>query len=95
MSTINRQGAVLANVTASATSVALFAAGAGNQGRVVFNDADQPLHIAFSATAASLTAFTVRVAAGGYFEFRLPLYNGPCTAIWGPAPTGTARTTMW
>lgn len=92
----SKTGATLANVAASTTSVTLFAAGTGapNQ-RIVFNDSNVAMYIAFGAAAASTTNFTVKIAAGGYYEFPIPIYNGACTAIWDATATGAARVTSY
>ena len=87
------QSAALANVSASATSVAVFAAEGDTNllARSVFNDSAAILYLKFGATA-STTSYTVQVPAFGYFEFPLPLYDGLVHGIWSSA-TGTARTT--
>lgn len=85
--------ATLANVASSATSVTLFAANASARGRTVFNDSTQPLYLKFGATA-SATSFTVKIAAGGYYEFPAPFYRGIVDGLWDSA-NGSARTTEW
>lgn len=92
MSTIGPQTATLANVTASASSVVLFTAVASSRCRIIFNDADQALYVAFAGTA-SLTAFTYKIDAGATRE--ITNYSGVVSGIWAGAPTGAARTTRF
>lgn len=84
--------ASLANVASSATNVTLKAANASRRGLIVFNDADKALHLKYGATA-SATSFTVKIAAGGYWEMPQPVYVGVVDGIWEAAPTGSARVT--
>ncbi len=93
MSSTSSQSATLANVTSSATATALFAATGSSKRRIVFNDSSSAMYIAFSGTA-SLTNFTVKVAAGGYYEFPIPVMAGSVSAIWDTA-NGFARTTQY
>jgi hypothetical protein len=85
---------VLSSVAASVTSVTVLAANASRLGATVFNDSTATLYLAFSASAASTTAYTVQLAAGGYYE--LPnsglAYVGAMTGIWSAA-NGSARVT--
>lgn len=94
MATVTKQTATLANVASSATSVALFAANGAARQRLVFNDSSSAMYVAYGATAASTTSFSVKVGAGGYYEFPLATYGGACTAIWDTA-NGFARTTEY
>lgn len=81
----------LANVSASATSVALFAANTSAVARSVVNDSAADLYLKFGATA-SATSYTAKLGPGAYYEFPAPLYNGVVHGIWTSA-TGSARTT--
>jgi hypothetical protein len=86
--------ATLASVPSSATSVTLFAGGGGFvNGRVIYNDSTAVLYVAFAATASE-TAYTVQVAAGGFYEFPIPMYGGVVSGIWASA-NGNARLTSW
>ena len=86
------RAATLANVAASATSVALFPASGGVAARAVYNDsASATLYLKYGETA-SATSYTVAIPAGGYFEFPRPAYDGLVHGIWSSA-TGAARTT--
>lgn len=81
----------LANVSGSASSVALFASNPAAKTRVVQNDSTATLYLKFGATA-STTSYTVQMLAGSYFEFPQPVYTGAVEGIWASA-TGSARTT--
>lgn len=93
MTTIKPQAATHANVAASVSSVALFAAAGTVHGRTVWNDSTAVLYLKFGG-AASATSCTVKIPADGYYEFPAPVYGGPVEGVWAAA-TGTARTTQW
>lgn len=84
--------ATLANVNDSASSVTLQASNAARKGWTCFNDSDQALLVKFGATA-SATSFTVKIAAGGYYEMPRPIYTGVIDGIWAADSTGAARVT--
>jgi hypothetical protein len=86
------QTATLANVASSATTVTIFAAANGSNGRTVFNDSTAVLYLAFAATASE-TAYTVQIPADGYYEVPWN-YDGVISGIWASA-NGNARTTAW
>ena len=94
MTTIGPQAATLATVAGSATSVTIFAAAGLAKGRAVFNDSAAVLYLAFTSSAATTSAYTVQLAAGGYYEFPQPVYSGQVTGIWASA-AGNARLTSW
>jgi hypothetical protein len=85
-----------ANVSAVATSTTvanlLTAAGARSMAMVV-NDSGGDLFIKFGS-AASSTDYSVKVAAGGYYELPIPIYGGLVTGILSTG-TGTARVTAY
>jgi len=81
------------SVTASATSVRLFAENAAAGGRSVVNDSTATLYVKYGA-AASTTDYTVKMGAGDLYELPLPLYGGVVHGIWSSA-TGSARVTEW
>jgi hypothetical protein len=89
----NPGAAVTASVASSAATVPLFAPAASANGRTVFNESTAVLYLKFGATA-SLTSYTVQIAAGGYFEFPAPVYTGEVDGIWSAA-NGFARLTSW
>lgn len=78
-------------VTSSATVVTLKAANTSRRGLYIFNESTSLVYIKFGSTATS-TDYTVRVAAGGYFELPTPVYNGIVTGIWASA-NGAAQVT--
>lgn len=90
-SLINRSTATLTNVASSATSVTCLSAATGRGAAFIFNDSAQVLYIKFGETA-SATSFTVKVAAGGFYEVPLPAYLGRIDCIWASAD-GFARVT--
>lgn len=95
MATISDQGATRTSVASSATDVLIFAANGTVGGRTVFNESSAILYLAFGTTAASLTDYTVQVAAGGYYEFPASrFYGGMVRGIWASA-NGNARCTEW
>lgn len=93
MSSLSKQSATLSNVASSATSVTLFAAAGTTHGRALFNDSSAILYLKFGTTA-SLTSYTVQIAAGAYYEFPFPVYGGRVDGIWASA-NGFARCTAW
>ena len=97
MGTAPRAGAspVNANVPYSATSVTLFGLNRTVSYRSVMNDTDKAAFVYFSASAASTTAFTKKLAAGEFWAFPEPVYNNQATIIGEAAGTGAYRTTEY
>ena len=83
--------ATLSNVASSTSSVTLAAADGNRQFLAVFNDSSADLFVKYGATASS-TSFTVKVAAGGYWEMPEPTFRGRVDGIWSAA-NGFARVT--
>lgn len=83
--------AALTSVAASAVSVSLLAANADRRRVVIHNDGNKTLFVAFAATA-SVTAFTIVLAAGQVYDGRLNDYTGAISGIWSSA-NGSARIT--
>ena len=83
--------ATLSNVASSATSVQLLGSTAGRKGGYFFNDSTQVLYIKFGTTA-SATSFTVKMAAGSFYEIPQPVYTGRIDGIWASAD-GNVRIT--
>jgi len=95
MGYVSDQTVTRTSVASSASDVRIFAASAGAGGRTVFNESSAILYLAFGGTAASLTDYTVQVAAGGYYEFPSSrFYGGEVRGIWAAA-NGNARCTEW
>lgn len=84
--------AALSNVASSDSAVTILAANTSRRGATIFNDVDKSLYLKFGASA-STTSFTVKIAAGGYYELPSPVYQGVMTGIWETGPTGSARIT--
>lgn len=86
--------AALSSVGAStgAGGVQLLASNANRKGMYVFNESTAVLYLAF-AGSASASAYTVQVAANGFFEMPTsPIYTGAIFGIWSAA-NGNARVT--
>lgn len=91
---VNRVGMAhtpaLTSVAGANTSTSLLAANVNRIGAAVFNESTATLYLALN-TAASVTAYTVQLAANGYYE--LPYgYDGAVFGIWSSA-VGNARIT--
>lgn len=75
----------------SASSVTLKASNASRRGLTIVNESSADLYVAFAATS-TITAYTVLLSAGAYYEVPFPVYTGIVTGIWSSA-TGNARVT--
>lgn len=84
--------ATLTNVNDAATSSTLLAANPSRKGAYFFNDSTVALYINYGATA-STTAFTVKVAAQGFYEMPEPIYTGAINGIWDSDASGAVRVT--
>jgi len=76
--------AVVSAVASSATNVTLKAANVNRKGLCISNDSTAVLYVKFGATA-SATSYTVKMAAGGYYEMAFPCYTGIVDGIWASA----------
>lgn len=88
---LNPATATLSSVASSATTVSLFAANINARVRTIANDSTAVLYVAFAATATT-SAYTVKMAAGDYYEVPSPQYTGVVSGIWASA-NGSARLT--
>lgn len=79
----------LSSVVASVTSVTILAANTSRLGAGIFNESTSTLFVGLAAST-STTAYTVAVAASGYYE--VPPYTGIITGVWANAQ-GSARIT--
>lgn len=84
--------AEVSSVAASADNQTLAAADSSRRGLMVFNDSDKDLYVKYGATA-STASFSVRIAAGGYWEMPQPIFLGIIDCVWATGPTGSARIT--
>lgn len=78
------EGALLAyvqRISASATVVTLLEPKLTRLAAKIFNDSTDNLYVKFGS-AATTSDFTVKLTAGAYFEFPLPVYLGEVTGIW-------------
>lgn len=90
----NQAGATTSAVTSvagSATSVSLLAANAARKQATVYNESTANLYLKLGATA-SITSYTVKITAGGYYELPRSGYTGAVDGIWDAA-NGNARIT--
>ncbi len=85
--------AALTQVTSSTSSVTILAANTNRKEALIFNNSTANLFLAFTGTA-SVTAFTVKLAAGGSYALPMPLYKGVISGIWD-AVNGTAQVTEY
>jgi len=84
--------ATLTSVTAATTSTALLAANPSRKGAYIYNNGGANMYLAYGATA-SLTAFSVKIAAGSFFELpTTPVWQGALSAIWDSV-SGNAQIT--
>lgn len=84
--------ATLANKNYSGSNQTLAAANAARLGLLIFNDTDGALFLKYGATAAT-SSFTVKIAAGGYWEMPSPLWAGIVDGIGTGGTTGATRVT--
>lgn len=88
----NTATSTLSNVSSSASNVTLLSSNSSRKGATIFNDSSSALYVKFGATS-STTSFTVKIAAGGYFEVPGPaVYTGILDGIWDSV-SGAARVT--
>jgi hypothetical protein len=64
--------------------VTLQASNANRRQLVVVNDSTAVLYLKYGS-GASATSYTVKLAAGDYWEMPLPAYTGIVTGIWASA----------
>lgn len=83
----------MSSVGASVTSVTVLASNGSRVGAAFYNDSSSVAFLAISATAASATAFTIRLLPNSYTDLDLD-YTGQCNAIWTTA-SGSMRVTEW
>lgn len=71
-------------VASSATNVQVLASTAGRKGASFFNDSTQVCYLKLGTTATS-SSYTVKMAAGDFYEAPFPCYTGRIDAIWASA----------
>lgn len=76
--------ATLSNVAGNASSVQLLASTAARRGAYFFNDSAAICYLKLGTTA-STTSFTIKMAAGSFYELPSPCYTGRIDAIWASA----------
>ena len=83
----------MTSVAAATSSTTLLASNANRVSASFYNDGSSMLFLALSATAASQTAFTIRVLPNSYID--LPInYTGQINGIWN-GTNGSVRITEW
>lgn len=80
------------SVDATISSTTLRGANESRRGLLIFNDCNKALFLKYGS-AASESDFSVKIAAGGYWEMPSPIYLGSIRGLWAAAPTGAARIT--
>jgi len=71
----------------------ILASNSNRLGATIFNDSTADLYLLLGSGAnASTTNFSVKVAAGGYYEVPFN-YTGAIDGVWGAAGSGNARVT--
>jgi hypothetical protein len=84
----------ISSVAAAVASTTILASNVNRRGATVYNDsASATLYLSLSATAASVTVYTLQIPPGGFYELpNTRLYTGQLTGIWSAA-VGNARVT--
>lgn len=77
------------SVNDTASNTTLLSANANRLGATIYNDSTVALYLKLGATA-SLTSFTVKMAAGSYYEVPFG-YTGIIDGIWASDASGAAR----
>lgn len=76
--------ATVTQVSSSASSVQLLASTAGRRGAYFFNDSTAIAYLKLGTTAAT-NSYTVKMAAGSFYELPYPCYTGRIDCIWASA----------
>ncbi len=84
--------AAITNPTASASSFAIVASNPARIGLRVSNDTNQPMRVAFAATATT-ALYTLSIFPGSYWNMEKPIYTGAVSAICDGTPSGTVTAT--
>jgi hypothetical protein len=71
--------------------VTLQASNASRRLLLVYNDSTSVLYLKYGSSASS-SSYTVKLAAGDYWEMPLPVYTGIVTGVWASA-NGSALVT--
>lgn len=83
--------ATVTRVASSATVVTIKAANSGRRMLSIFNESTAILYLKYGATA-TVTDYTVQIAASAYYELPIPTYRGVLTGLWAAA-NGAAQVT--
>lgn len=85
--------ASISQLTSSASSQQLLASNAARKGLILFNDSTAICYVKFGTTA-STSSYTIKMAAGAYWDMPSPTYTGRIDAIWASANGVLAATEL-
>lgn len=86
----------VSSVSDTATSATLLEADSRRDGLSVFNDSTEILYLLQGIGTASATNFSVKLAAGDYFESPSPRWaRKGASGVWANNASGAARITSW
>lgn len=85
-------GSAITSVPDAAVDTLILASNVNRKGAAVFNDSTEILYLVLDNDAASLTVFTVKIQADGYYEIPFG-YTGEVRGIWAANAAGAARVT--
>lgn len=71
-------------VASATTLTSLLAENTNRAQWCVFNDSTAVLYLKYGATVSS-TDYTVKIAAGGFYEAPFPCYTGAVAGVWASA----------
>lgn len=80
---------ILSSLSSSISNVNLLSGNSSRKMATIFNDSTSNLFVKLGSTA-STTSFTIKMAAGSYYEFPAPVYTGQVDGLWDVA-NGSAR----
>lgn len=86
----------ITSVNDAAADTTILASNANRKGATFFNDSTAVLYLALASVTASVTVYTVKIAAGGYYELPVNkggVYTGVVKGIWDADASGAVRVT--
>lgn len=97
LSVVEPPMATVTNVAVAASAVAVdlaaaISSGTNRRALRIYNNSDKSLYVREGAVA-TLTAWTVKLGPGDYWEMPGPPHNLRVSGIWEAAPTGNAQVT--
>ena len=85
--------ATVTSVAGSATSVQLLAANGNRKGALFVNDSTSDCYLKYGTTASS-SSYTVKIAAGAFYNMPTPTFTGIIECIWDSAAGNMVITEM-